>query len=83
MESIRTNELLKINIENSDVMDLASDYPILQTFRSNNVLDVDDSMTYQIADFKSVSSQVSKGIFKKSKLEDLVTNKIFITYGNN
>lgn len=83
LEVIEGNQMLQILVENSDAMDITSDEPILQTFKSNNVLDVEDGMTYQIADFRSLTSQVSKGIFKNSDYSTEVTNKIFLTYGNN
>lgn len=82
MECIDDKEMLKITVDNKDVMDITSDRPILQTFNSNNVIDVLPDMTYQIADFKSVTSQITKGIFKKSDFTTEVTNKIFITYGD-
>lgn len=82
LESIDQKEMLKVVVDNKDVMDITSDRPILQTFNSNNVIDVVPEMTYQIADFKSVTSQVTKGIFKKSDFTTEVTNKIFITYGD-
>lgn len=79
-QNIEGNDLLKIDLENSDVMDMTSDYPVLQTFRSKNILDVTIGMTYQIADFKSTTAQTSKGIFKNQSYETLVTNKLFITF---
>lgn len=82
MQEIDGKELLSITVENTDVMDITSNEPILQSFRSSNVLDVYDGMTYQIADFRSTTSQVSKGIFKKSDYSTEITNKIFITYGD-
>jgi hypothetical protein len=83
LEVIDGTQLLKVDVENSDAMDITSDEPILQTFKSGNVIDVIDGMTYQIADFRSQTSQVSKGIFSKSDYSTQVTNKIFLTYGNN
>ena len=80
-QSIEDKELLKIDLENSDVMDMTSDYPVLQTFRSKNTLDVKDGMTYQIADFKSTTAQQSKGIFRSQSYETIITNKLFIVYG--
>ncbi len=82
LECIDDNEMLIVMVDNTDVMDITSDNPILQTFRSNNVIDVTPNMTYQIADFRSVTSQVSKGIFKNNDYSTEVTNKIFITYGD-
>lgn len=83
MEMIDDKQMLRILVENTDVMDITSSEPILQTFKSTNVLDVTDGMTYQIADFRSLTSQVTKGIFKKSDYSTQITNKIFLTYGNN
>ena len=82
MQEIDGQELLQVVVENTDVMDITSDKPILQSFRSSNVLDVSDGMTYQIADFRSLTSQVTKGFFKKSDYSTEITNKIFISYGN-
>jgi hypothetical protein len=82
MQEIDGQELLQVVCENTDVMDITSDQPILQSFRTSNVLDVQDGMTYQIADFRSVTSQVSKGFFKKSDYSTEITNKIFISYGD-
>lgn len=82
MQEIDGRELLQIVVENTDVMDITSDEPILQNFRTTNVLDVVDGMTYQLADFRSMTSQVSNGIFKKSDYSTEITNKIFISYGN-
>ena len=82
MQEIDGKELLQVVVENTDVMDITSDEPILQSFRSSNVLDVVDGMTYQIADFRSLTSQVTKGIFKKSDYSTEITNKIFISYGD-
>ena len=82
MQEIDGQELLQVVVENTDVMDITSDEPILQSFRSSNVLDVSDGMTYQIADFRSLTSQVTKGFFKKSDYSTEITNKIFISYGN-
>ena len=82
MQQIDGSEILQIQVENTDVMDITSDEPILQNFQSSNVLDVNDGMTYQIADFRSLTSQVSKGIFKKSDYSTEITNKIFLSYGD-
>ena len=82
MQEIDGRELLQVVVENTDVMDITSDEPILQNFRTTNVLDVMDGMTYQLADFRSMTSQISKGIFKKSDYSTEITNKIFISYGN-
>lgn len=83
MQEIDGSELLKVLVENSDVMDITTDEPILQNFRTSNVLDVVPGMTYQIADFRSLTSQLSKGFLKKSDYSTEITNKIFITYGDN
>ena len=82
-QDINGSELLQVIVENTDVMDITSESPVLQSFRSSNVLDVEQGMTYQIADFRSVTSQVSKGIFKNSDYQTEITNKIFLTYGSN
>ena len=82
-QDINGSELLQVLVENTDVMDITSDKPVLQSFRSSNVLDVESGYTYQIADFRSVTSQVSKGLFKKSDYSTEITNKIFLTYGDN
>lgn len=80
-QDINGSELLQVVVENTDVMDITSDKPVLQSFRSSNVLDVEKGYTYQIADFRSVTSQVSKGLFKKSDYSTEITNKIFLSYG--
>lgn len=82
MQNIDEREILQIVVENTDVMDITSNEPILQNFQSTNVLDVVDGMTYQIADFRSLTSQVSKGIFNKSDYSTEITNKIFLSYGD-
>jgi hypothetical protein len=82
MQVIDGRELLKIDVENSDVMDVTSPDPIMQTFSSSNIVDVANGMTYQIADFRSMTSQVSKGILRKKDYSTEVTNKIFISYGD-
>lgn len=82
LQAIDDKEMLKISVNNSDVMDITSIVPIMQTFQSENILDVKNGMTYQIADFRSVTSQVTKGILKKRDYSTEVTNKIFISYGN-
>ena len=81
LEQIEDNELLRVEVDNSDVMDLTSDSPILQKFASTNVLDVVQGLTYQIADFRSMTSQVNKGFLKDNEYSTEVTNKIFLTYG--
>ena len=61
LESIDGQDLLGIKVENSDVMDISAEQPILQTFSAENVLDVEKETTYLIADFNSQSAQKSKG----------------------
>ena len=39
-QSIEENEMLKVSLTNSDVMDMTSDVPVLQTFFSENIIDV-------------------------------------------
>ena len=81
-QSIEENEMLKVSLTNSDVMDMTSDVPVLQTFFSENIIDVKPRMTYQIADFKSTTASQSKGIFSSSSIETTITNKLFIVYGD-
>lgn len=81
-QSIQGNEVLKVALTNSDVMDMTSDVPVLQTFFSSNIIDVKPQMTYQIADFKSTTASQSKGIFSSSSIETTITNKLFIVYGD-
>ncbi len=81
-QTIEKNEMLKVELTNSDVMDMTSDVPVLQTFFSSNVIDVQPKMTYQIADFKSTTASQSKGIFSSSSIETTITNKLFIVYGD-
>ena len=81
LEAVDGNEMLKVIVDNTDVMDMTSENPIIQSFRSSNVFDVQEYMTYQIADFKSQTGQKTNGIFKKNDYQTQVTNKIFITYG--
>jgi hypothetical protein len=81
-QSIQKNELLKVELTNSDVMDMTTDVPVLQTFHSSNIVDVKPQMTYQIADFKSTTASQSKGIFSSSSVETTITNKLFIIYGD-
>ena len=83
LEVIDGSALLQVQVENSDAMDITSKDPILQTFKTFNIIDVQEGMTYQIADFRSSTSQVTKGIFKKTDYSTQITNKIFFTYGNN
>ena len=81
-QTIEENEMLKVSLTNSDVMDMTSDVPVLQTFFSENIIDVKPRMTYQIADFKSTTASQSKGIFSSSSIETTITNKLFIVYGD-
>ena len=81
-QAIQENELLKVNLMNSDVMDMASDIPVLQTFNSENITDVQPEMTYQIADFKSTTASQNRGIFNSSSVETTITNKLFLVYGD-
>ena len=83
LECIDGLDLLRVEIENSDVMDLASEQPILQTFQASNVIDVTDQTTYLIADFNSQSVQKSKGFLRSNDYESNLNNKIFLSYGNN
>ena len=71
LESIDGQDLLGIKVENSDVMDISAEQPILQTFSAENVLDVEKETTYLIADFNSQSAQKSKGFYAL-----LITNQI-------
>jgi hypothetical protein len=81
-QTIQENEALRVKIQNSDVMDMTSDVPVLQTFMSENIVDVEPKMTYQIADFKSTTASQNKGIFSSSSIETTITNKLFIIYGD-
>lgn len=83
LQVIDGKHLLKLVVENSDVMDLSSDAPILQTFSATNVIDAEIGRTYLIADFNSQSSQKSKGFLRSNDYESNLNNKIFITYGTN
>lgn len=81
-QAIEQKDILKVHLINSDVMDMASDIPVLQTFNSENIIDVEPEMTYQIADFKSTTASQSKGIFNSSSVETIITNKLFLVYGD-
>jgi len=79
----RINEInfLKVEIENSDVLDISSSSPILQTFSISNVLEVLPNNTYQIADFNSETKQKAKGFLSSSNYESIQNNKIFLSFG--
>lgn len=82
METISINELLRIKVTNSDALDLTTKHPVIQKFESSNVIDVRNNFTYQIADFTSISVDISKGFLNSKSLETTLTNKIFISYGD-
>ena len=82
LEKIAIHEMLSVSVTNTDVLDMTSETPILQSFENRNIIDVQERMTYQIADFVSQSSQLTKGFFKKNEYSTEVTNKIFISYGD-
>lgn len=81
-EKIEEFPLLSIKIENSDVLDLSSDSPILQTFSCQNVLDITNSKTYLIADFSSRTNQQSTGFLRTQDYSNELNNKIFVTIEN-
>jgi hypothetical protein len=83
LECLDGRDLLKVDVENSDVMDLSADQPILQTFSASNIIDVNEQTTYLIADFNSQSAQKSKGFLRSTDYESNLNNKIFLSYGND
>ena len=78
-EKIGEFPLLAIKIENSDVLDLSSQSPILQTFSCSNVLDISNAKSYLIADFTSKTNQTSSGFLRSTDYANTLNNKIFIT----
>jgi hypothetical protein len=82
-EKIDDLQLLRVDVENSDVLDISASSPILQTFSAKNVLDVQKNITYLIADFNSQTTQKQKGLLKTYNYESSINNKIFISFGNN
>ena len=81
-EKIDDNYLLKIDCENSDVLDISAKDPVLQTFKANNVISVQPLKTYQIADYNSQTKQQSKGFLKSNNYDTTTNNKIFLSFGN-
>lgn len=82
-EKIKEVNFLKIEVVNSDVLDISAENPILQTFSASNVLDVSLGKTYLIADFNSQTQQKQKGFLKSSNYETTINNKIFLSFGSN
>jgi hypothetical protein len=82
-EKIEQTNFLKIDVINSDVLDISAESPILQTFQASNVLDVLLGKTYLIADFNSQTHQKQKGFLKTSNYESSINNKIFLSFGTN
>lgn len=82
-EKIKETNFLKIDVTNSDVLDISAESPILQTFQASNVLDVSIGKTYLIADFNSQTHQKQKGFLKSSNYETSINNKIFLSFGTN
>lgn len=82
-EKIDELQLLRVEVENSDVLDISAKSPILQTFSATNVLDVQKNITYLIADFNSQTHQKQKGFLKSTNYESSINNKIFISFGTN
>ena len=80
-EMIDDLRLLRIEVENSDVLDISATSPILQTFSAQNVLDVQKGITYLIADFNSQTKQKQSGFLKSSNYESTINNKIFLSFG--
>jgi len=82
-EKIDQVNFLKIDVTNSDVLDISAENPILQTFSASNVLDVELGKTYLIADFNSQTQQKQKGFLKNSNYETTINNKIFLSFGSS
>ena len=81
MENDELGDLLKVQVENSQIIDQLGEIPTLVNFDTSNIYNVDPGRTYEIAIFDSVIEENQKKILGSRRIVSKVKNRVFIMYG--
>ena len=80
-EVIDDRELLSIKVQNTQVLDTTAQVPVMLSFNSENVYEVEKGQTYEIALFDSKIQEKSKKLLGNKTLSRNVVNRVFLSYG--